>query len=90
MWRRFEPHWREELARARLAGILETFGGDDLDHMAVGSDIVMTCEFCNYDFRFPRAEVRGAGGALRRVGKGRQTHHTAPNGLFLPITRSVA
>ena len=55
-------------SRARLAGILETFGGDDLDHMAVGSDIVMTCEFCNYDFRFPRAEVRGAGGAARQEG----------------------
>lgn len=45
--------------RARLADILEGFPPDDLDHMAVGSDIVMTCEFCNFDFRFPRADVRG-------------------------------
>ena len=29
--------------------------------MAVDGDIVMTCEFCNYDFRFPRQDVRGAG-----------------------------
>jgi molecular chaperone Hsp33 len=46
-------------SRARLAGILEGFSGDDLDHMAVEGDIVMTCEFCNLDFRFDRAEVRG-------------------------------
>ncbi len=45
-------------SRARLAGILEGFPEDDLDHMAVEGDIVMTCEFCNFDFRFPRAEVR--------------------------------
>ena len=42
-------------SRARLVGILEGFPPDDLDHMAVDGDIVMTCEFCNYDFRFPRA-----------------------------------
>ncbi|HYZ64510.1 MAG TPA: Hsp33 family molecular chaperone HslO [Acetobacteraceae bacterium] len=46
-------------SRQRLSGILEGFSGDDLDHMAVGGDIVMTCEFCNLDFRFDRAEVRG-------------------------------
>jgi len=46
-------------SRARLSNILEGFSGDDLDHMAVGGDIVMTCEFCNLDFRFDRAEVRG-------------------------------
>ncbi|MGD0429518.1 MAG: Hsp33 family molecular chaperone HslO [Acetobacteraceae bacterium] len=46
-------------SRARLAGILEGFSADDLDHMAVEGDIVMTCEFCNYDFRFPRDGVRG-------------------------------
>ena len=47
-------------SRSRLAGILETFPPDDLDHMTVGHDIVMTCEFCNYDFRFARDSVRGA------------------------------
>ena len=46
-------------SRQRLAGILEGFGADDLDHMTVGGDIVMTCEFCNLDFRFPRGDVRG-------------------------------
>jgi len=46
-------------SRARLANILEGFSTDDLDHMAVDGDIVMTCEFCNYDFRFPRDGVRG-------------------------------
>ena len=47
-------------SRARLAGILEGFPPDDLDHMAVDGDIVMTCEFCNFDFRFPRDDVHGA------------------------------
>ena len=46
-------------SRRRLAGILESFGPDDLDHMAVDGDIVMTCEFCNFDFRFARGDVRG-------------------------------
>jgi molecular chaperone Hsp33 len=46
-------------SRSRLAGILETFPPDDLDHMAVEGDIVMTCEFCNLDFRFERSEVSG-------------------------------
>ena len=46
-------------SRARLAGILEGFSGDDLDHMAVEGDIIMTCEFCNLDFRFGRGEVHG-------------------------------
>ena len=48
-------------SRARLSGILETFPADDLDHMAVSGDIVMTCEFCNLDFRFGRTEVHGKG-----------------------------
>ena len=48
-------------SRQRLSGLLEGFSTDDLDHMAVGGDIVMTCEFCNLDFRFARDNVRGAG-----------------------------
>src|SRR5215469_5463063 len=50
-------------SRARLVGILESFPPGDLDHMAVDGDIVMTCEFCNYDFRFPRDDVRGRSAA---------------------------
>lgn len=46
-------------SRSRLAGILEGFGADDLDHMAVAGDIVMNCEFCNLEFRFERDEVHG-------------------------------
>jgi molecular chaperone Hsp33 len=46
-------------SRARLAAILEGFPPDDLDHMNQDGDIVMTCEFCNYDFRFPRQNVQG-------------------------------
>jgi molecular chaperone Hsp33 len=46
-------------SRQRLSGILEGFSADDLDHMAIDGDIVMTCEFCNCAFRFGRDEVRG-------------------------------
>jgi molecular chaperone Hsp33 len=49
-------------SRARLAGILEGFPPDDLDHMAAEGEIVMTCEFCNFDFRFARQDVRGRAG----------------------------
>ncbi len=44
-------------SRSRLAGILESFVAEDLDDMAVSGDIVMTCEFCNLDFRFERDAV---------------------------------
>ncbi len=46
-------------SRSRLAGILEGFVPDDLDHMAVEGAIVMTCEFCNLEFKFDRDEVHG-------------------------------
>ncbi len=46
-------------SRQRLAGILGTFATDDLDHMAIEGRIVMTCEFCNMNFSFDRAEMRG-------------------------------
>lgn len=46
-------------SRARLGAILEGFSIDDLDHMSVEGDIIMTCEFCNFDFRFPRDSVAG-------------------------------
>jgi molecular chaperone Hsp33 len=50
-------------SRARLGTILEGFPQDDLDHMTVDGDIVMTCEFCNFEFRFPRDTVNGRPGA---------------------------
>ncbi|MFL1460993.1 Hsp33 family molecular chaperone HslO [Roseococcus sp. DSY-14] len=46
-------------SRSRLAGVLEGFPVEDLDHMAKEGQITMTCEFCNVDFRFDRAGVRG-------------------------------
>ena len=51
-------------SRSRLAGVLANFGNDDLDHMVQEDGaITMTCEFCNVDFRFGRAEVQAGGGA---------------------------
>ncbi len=49
--------------RARLSGVLAGFGPDDLDHMTTDGTITVTCEFCNHDFRFPRAELPGRGAA---------------------------
>lgn len=49
-------------SRARLAGVLEGFPPDDLDHMAEAGAITMTCEFCNLAFRFERDEVQGKAG----------------------------
>ena len=46
-------------SRSKLAGILQRFSDDDLDHMSVEGTIVMTCEFCHYDFKFPRTEMHG-------------------------------
>ena len=52
-------------SRSRLAGILEGFGTDDLNHMAVSGDIVMTCEFCNLGFPLrPRRGTRRHRGRL--------------------------
>jgi molecular chaperone Hsp33 len=44
-------------SRAKLSGILESFPDDDLDEMAVDGTIVMTCEFCKFDFCFARGDV---------------------------------
>ena len=57
-------------SRAKLSGILESFPEDDLDEMAVDGDIVMTCEFCKYDFRFARGDVRSQAAQDRRSGSG--------------------
>ena len=55
-------------SRARLAEVLAGFGEGDLDHMAQEDGaITMTCEFCNLDFRFARAEVQGGSGGAARV-----------------------
>ena len=54
-------------SRARLAEVLAGFGDRDLDHMAQEDGaITMTCEFCNLDFRFARAEVQGGSGGAAR------------------------
>lgn len=50
-------------SRARLADVLQGFPDDDLDHMAQDDgQIVMTCEFCNIDFRFPRKDISSHAG----------------------------
>ena len=53
-------------SRAKLTGILEGFTPEELDEMSVEHDIVMTCEFCNVDFRFPRSDLRGQPGPAAR------------------------
>lgn len=56
-------------SRSRLSGVLEGFPVEDLDHMAEDGTITMTCEFCNVDFRFARAGLRGQGGGEPRGGE---------------------
>lgn len=46
-------------SRQRLSGILGGFVQEELDHMAVDGQIVMTCEFCNFDFCFARDTIEG-------------------------------
>lgn len=41
-------------SRDRLLNVLGGFSTDDLNHMADEGTITMTCEFCNFDFRFDR------------------------------------
>jgi molecular chaperone Hsp33 len=47
-------------SRAKLSGILEGMSAADLDHMAVDGTVLMNCEFCNVEFRFPRQSLRPA------------------------------
>lgn len=49
-------------SRSRLLGVLEGFSTEDLDHMAMDGTISMTCEFCNFDFRFSRESIDRAAG----------------------------
>lgn len=44
-------------SRERLLNVLSGFSTDDLDHMADEGTITMTCEFCNFDFRFVRTAL---------------------------------
>ncbi len=49
-------------SRSRLVGVLEGFSPEDLDHMAEEGTITMTCEFCNFDFKFSRGSIDPAAG----------------------------
>jgi molecular chaperone Hsp33 len=49
-------------SRSRLLGVLEGFPTEDLDHMAEDGTITMTCEFCNFNFRFSRESIDRAAG----------------------------
>jgi molecular chaperone Hsp33 len=44
-------------SRAKLAGILGTFGTDDITDMEQDGSITMTCEFCNLGFSFTRSDI---------------------------------
>jgi molecular chaperone Hsp33 len=52
-------------SRAKLASILEGFPEEDLDYMSLDGEIIMNCEFCNYEFRFPRASICGKDASSR-------------------------
>lgn len=46
--------------RAKLAGVLEGFSADDLDHMAQDGIITMDCGFCNTHHHFRRSAIAEA------------------------------
>ncbi|WP_300544537.1 Hsp33 family molecular chaperone [Maricaulis sp.] len=48
--------------RERLLGIIASFPAEDRAEMETGGEIVMTCEYCNRDWRFDPAEVSRAAG----------------------------
>ena len=39
-------------SRDRVAGVLKSFPRSEIDSMKEGDDVVVTCEFCNADYRF--------------------------------------
>jgi molecular chaperone Hsp33 len=47
--------------RERLARILAGFPAEDRDEMVKDGAVVMTCEYCNRDWRFTDAEIDAAG-----------------------------
>jgi len=47
--------------RERLARILAGFPSEDRDEMVRDGAVVMTCEYCNRDWRFSNAEIDAAG-----------------------------
>lgn len=47
--------------RERLARILAGFPAEDRDDMVKDGAVVMTCEYCNRDWRFTEAEIDAAG-----------------------------
>jgi molecular chaperone Hsp33 len=46
--------------RDRLARLLASFPADDRDHMKEDGAVVMTCEYCNRDWRFTPEEIAAA------------------------------
>lgn len=45
--------------RERLARLLASFPPDDREHMTEDGAVVMTCEYCNRDWRFTPDEIEG-------------------------------
>ena len=43
--------------RDKVAGILAQIGSDHLEEYKIDGDVVMTCEYCNVDFRFDDAAL---------------------------------
>ncbi len=44
-------------SRARIERILRSLPRDEVDEMKVGGEVVMTCQFCNIDFRFDQSAL---------------------------------
>lgn len=43
--------------RERLKHVVSRFSEDDIDHMLVDGEIVLSCDYCRAEYRFTRAEI---------------------------------
>ncbi len=56
----FDPtvlEMRCRCSRDRVENVLRSFPRGEIETMKIGDDVVVTCEFCNTDYRFDPAEI---------------------------------
>lgn len=49
----------------KVKGILSTFSADEIESMAVNGTIIVTCQFCSANYRFPAEAVQRAASSRR-------------------------
>jgi molecular chaperone Hsp33 len=49
-------------SRHRVENVLKSLGEDELDDLAIDGNLVVTCEFCNNEYRFALSDVKPSAG----------------------------